>query len=149
VTLTLPPAPNLALIAGAALSAAAAALHVGCIVFGAPWYRRFGAGERMARMAETGSPYPTSITLMITAILLLWALYALSGAGVLPRLPLLRPALVAITAVYLLRGFAFLPLMKIIPGNTLSFWLGSALVCAVIGLLHAFGLWRLWDQLGS
>jgi hypothetical protein len=37
---------NAFLIVGAALSAIAAALHIGCIFFGAPWYRCFGAGAR-------------------------------------------------------------------------------------------------------
>ena len=31
-------------------------VHVGCIVFGAPWYRFFGAGEKMAQMADAGNP---------------------------------------------------------------------------------------------
>ncbi|MGB4860371.1 MAG: hypothetical protein WBP11_13735 [Dokdonella sp.] len=42
------------LIAGGILSAIAALIHLGCIVFGAPWYRFFGAGERMAQMASAG-----------------------------------------------------------------------------------------------
>ena len=37
---------------------------------------------------------------------LLWAAYALAGAGVVKPLPLLRLALVLITMVYLLRGLA-------------------------------------------
>ena len=56
---------NAFLIAGALLSALAAALHVGCIVFGAPWYRFFGAGERMAQMAIAGNWYPTVVTAVI------------------------------------------------------------------------------------
>jgi len=40
---------NTFLMIGAALSGLAALLHVGCILFGAPWYRFFGAGEKMAR----------------------------------------------------------------------------------------------------
>jgi hypothetical protein len=135
------------LITGAVLSALAAALHLGCIYFGASWYRFFGAGEKMAQLAEAGSSHPTKITLTITAVLLTWSAYALSGAGVLPRLPLLRPALCAITAVYLLRGFAFYPLMKVMPGNSLSFWLWSAAICAVFGIVHLIGLKQAWSTL--
>ena len=39
------------LIAGGTLSAIAALFHLGCIVFGASWFRYLGAGERMAQMA--------------------------------------------------------------------------------------------------
>src|SRR5512143_1412281 len=96
------------LIAGAALSALAAALHVGCIVFGAPWYRFFGAGERMAQLAVAGSWYPAVVTAAIALMLGTWSLYALSAAGVGPDLPFVRPVLCLITAIYLLRGIAVL-----------------------------------------
>ena len=36
-------------------SAIAALAHLGCIIFGGDWYRFFGAGEQMARMAEAGN----------------------------------------------------------------------------------------------
>ncbi len=36
-----------ALITGAICSALAALAHLGCIIFGAQWYRYFGAGEEM------------------------------------------------------------------------------------------------------
>ena len=53
---------NIFLIIAGSLSAIAAILHLGCIYFGAPWYRFFGAGEQMAILAEQGSVQPTLIT---------------------------------------------------------------------------------------
>lgn len=141
------PHHNFLLSLAAALSAIAALLHLACIVFGAPWYRAMGAGERMARMAEAGSSYPALVTLFIAGILFVWSLYALSGAGVIRRLPLLRPALAAITGVYLLRGFGFVLVMSVAPGLPLSFWLWSSAICAVFGIVHAAGLWQSWGDL--
>ena len=69
------------LIAGGWLSLAVSALHIGCILGGPDWYRFFGAGEQMARMAERGEAYPTMVTLGIAAILAIWAAYALPGRG--------------------------------------------------------------------
>ena len=138
---------NVFLIAGAMLSALAAALHVGCIFFGAPWYRFFGAGEQMARLAESGSWYPAVVTLAIVAVLLAWSLYALSGAGVLPRLPLLRPALCAITAVYLLRGLVVVPLFLLMPEKTTAFWVWSSAICLVFGIVHLVGTSQAWTRL--
>jgi hypothetical protein len=66
------------LVAGAALSAVAALLHLACIVFGASWYRFMGAGEQMAKMVSNGSWYPTVVTLTIAAVLSVWSL-AYSG----------------------------------------------------------------------
>lgn len=140
-------ARNPFLVTGAALSALAALLHLGCIAFGAPWYRFLGAGEQMAQMAAAGHWYPTAATLVIAAMLLVWALYALSGAGVIRRLPLVRSALCAITAIYLLRGVAFVPLSAYFPGNSTSFWLLSSAICLVIGVVHLVGLRRAWARL--
>jgi hypothetical protein len=139
--------PNKYLILGAVLSAIAAALHLSCIAFGAEWYRAMGAREEMAELAAAGSSYPTKITLIIAAILLLWSLYALSGSGVIRKLPFLRFGLCVITAVYLLRGFAFYPLMTIIPGQSLTFWLLSSAICAAFGVIHAIGLKTAWSRL--
>ena len=139
--------PNFLLVLAAALSAVAALLHLACIYFGGPWYRVMGAGEQMAQLAESGSSRPTIITLFIACVLFMWSLYALSGAGVIGRLPLLRSGLVAITAVYLIRGFGFVPLMSVIPGRSLNFWLWSSAICAVFGVVHAVGLWQSWGRL--
>jgi hypothetical protein len=138
---------NSFLIVGAFLSAVAALLHVGCIVFGAPWYRFFGAGEQMAQLAAAGSWRPTMITAGIVAILITWAAYALSGAGVIPRLPLLRTALCVITGVYLLRGLAVLPLARFAAGRSTAFWWWSSAICSVFGLAHAIGLAQVWARL--
>src|SRR5579872_5367305 len=97
---------NLALMIAAALNALAAALHFGTILVGPAWYRLFGAGERFARAAEAGRAFPAVVTSAIALVLLVWAAYALAGAGVIGPLPLLRPALCAISLVYLLRGLA-------------------------------------------
>ena len=143
----MPASQNYFLVAGGLLSTMAAALHLGCILFGAPWYRFFGAGEKMVRLVEAGSPYPTRVTLVIAAILLTWSVYAFSGAGVIPQLPFLRIALCAVTLVYLVRGFAFFPLMRLIPGNSLAFWLWSSAICAGIGFVHLVGTRQSWSSL--
>lgn len=140
---------NYFLIAGGALSAIAALAHLGCIIFGASWYRFFGAGEKMVQMVEAGSSRPTRVTLLVAAVLLGWAAYALSGAGVIPRLPFLRLILCAITAVYLLRGLLFFLLIPYFPGNSMTFWLWSAAICLGIGLLHLAGLVQAWGVLAG
>ena len=138
---------NRYLIVGAALSATAALIHLGCIVFGGSWYRFLGAGERMARMAEAGHWYPAAVATAIAAVLLTWSLYALSGAGAIRRLPLLKFALCAITAVYIGRGLAFVLLMPLFPGNSITFWLVSSGICLAFGLVHFAGVRQAWVRL--
>ena len=135
------------LIAGGVLSGLAALLHLGCIAFGAPWYRFLGAGEQMAQMDLAGHWYPTVATLVITTILLAWSLYAFSAAGVLRKLPLVRWVLCDITGVYLLRGVAFVPLMPYFPGNSFTFWVMSSAICLAFGVVHLIGLRQVWSRL--
>lgn len=135
------------LILGAVLSTLAALLHVGCIIYGAPWYRFFGAGERMAQLAEAGSWRPTIITSGITAVLLIWALYALSGAGLIGRMPFLRAGLCAITAVYLVRGLAVFPVAIFMPSQNTPFLWWSSIICLGFGVTHALGVWKAWPRL--
>lgn len=135
------------LIAAATLSAGASLLHLGAIAGGASWYRSLGAGERMARLAEAGSPLPALITLAIAAVLASWSAYALSGAGIIPRLPLLRTALVTITAIYLLRGLVLLPMLILKPALVDSFTLWSSLIVLGYGITYALGTFRAWPTL--
>jgi hypothetical protein len=138
---------NTYLLVGSVASSIAALLHIGCIVFGAPWYRFFGAGEKMARLAEAGSVRPTLITTCIVTGLFIWALYALSGAGVIAQLPLLRIVLCVITAIYLLRALAGIPLAYIDHERSTGFWVWSSLICLSLGTLHFIGLKQVWSQL--
>lgn len=138
------PSTNKFLLAAALCCALAALAHAGCIVFGGDWYRFFGAGEQMAQMAEQGLWYPTLVTLVIVTTLLIWAFYALSGAGVIPRLPFTRLALILIAGIFILRGAAFTSLKPMFPGNSLTFWLVSSIICLMIGSLFAVGTYQRW-----
>ena len=53
---------------GGGLSFAVALLHIAIIFIGAPAYRYFGAGERMAQQAELGSWVPAIVTLVVAVV---------------------------------------------------------------------------------
>ncbi len=142
-------APNPWLVAGGILSALAVILHLAVIAGGPDWYRFVGAGEEMAQMAERGLLRPALITIAIATILAIWSAYAFAGAGLIPRLPLMRTALVAITAVYLLRGLALVPLALLRPALVDSFALWSSLIVLAYGIVHAVGTYRAWPALAA
>ena len=134
------------LLFGGLLTGAASLLHLAIIAGGPDWYRFFGAGERMARLAARGSTYPAAVTAGIAAVLGVWALYALSGAGVIRRLPLLRPALVLIAAAYLARGLLGVPAVLLVEHPyaselraRMTFMVVSSVVCVGLGLCYAAG----------
>jgi hypothetical protein len=138
---------NRFLVVGAILSGLAALIHVGCIYFGAAWYRFFGAGEQMASMAEAGSWTPGLLTAGVAIVLGIWALYALSGAGAVRRLPLLRTALCVITGVYLLRGLVVLPVAFLQPELATAFAWWSSAICLVFGIVHLVGIRQRWQAM--
>ena len=135
------------LLIGGGLSVVAALLHIACIFGGPDWYRFFGAGEGMARAAARGDWTPTLITLAISAVLLIWAAYAFSGASALPRLPLLRTGLVAITAIYLIRALAFVPLHLWRPQHSDAFAIWSSAIVLLYGTVYAIGTVKAWRYL--
>jgi len=138
------------LIFAGALSLIASIAHI-FIIFGGPkWYRFFGAGEQMAAMAEANSIRPALITGVIALVLGVWAIYAWSGAGIVPEMPLLKLGLVLITGVYLLRGVIGLIAPYIsdhpaIMANGKLFWFWSSLICTVYGVIHLVGLVSVWN----
>ncbi len=134
---------------GALLTGAASLLHLGIIFGGPDWYRFFGAGERMARLSARGSAYPTLVTAGIASVLGLWALYGLSGAGVIRRLPLLRPALVLVAAVYFARGTLGIPAVLLVDDPytrelraRMTFMVVTSLFCIFLGFCYAVGAAR-------
>ncbi len=135
------------LVVGGLLSAAASLLHIGCIVEGPTWYRRFGAPEPLIRAAENGDPTLHWMTAGIAAILAIWSAYAFAGAGIVRRLPLMRTALVAIAAVYLARGLLIVPVTARLSFEEapLEYW--SSAIVLIYGLVHAVGTWKAWPIL--
>lgn len=139
---------NKFLITGSICSAVAALAHLGCIIWGGDWYRFFGAGEQMAKMAEDGHWYPTVVTSIMVLVLSIWSLYGLSGSKVIFRLPLLKLGLIVISLIYLVRGVAFFAIMPMFPENSVTFWFVSSGICFFIGVLYSVGTFQSWSKLG-
>lgn len=130
------------------MSFLAATLHLAVIAGGPDWYRYFGAGEEMALAAERGAVMPALVTFGIAVILALWGLYAFSGAGLVRRIPLLRPALVGITTIYLARGLLIVPLVIARPVEFVAPEPWASIVVLLYGAVHAVGIAKGWRAMG-
>ncbi len=138
------------LTVGAWLNFAIALAHLAIVVAGPPAYLYTGRAD-LAQLAQTGSPLPALLTLVLAAAFLVCGLYGLSGAGRLPRLPLLRLGLLAIGGVYTLRGLiVILDVLSLVrgAGYPLRQTVFSAVALAV-GLLYLLGASRRWRALGA
>ena len=127
------------LLAGATLSFTAAASHAGIAVSHAT------DAYTHALAAGAFAISPAFMTMMITALFMVWGLYAMSASGAIAPLPLIQPAIYAITAIYLTRGMFLLPQLMgyniFTAGEpvTGSDMLISAVVLA-IGAIHMAGV---------
>lgn len=128
-------------------------LHV-AIIFGGPdWYRFFGAGEGMAQLAEQGSRLPAIVTAMIALLLCLVGIYGLSGAKVLPRLPLLKVVLWLISLAFLARGLFGIPLVVFVDDPYLKelesrmiFMVITSFISICIGICYLCGVTKIWSE---
>jgi len=84
-------------------------------------------------------------------ILVIFGLYALSGAGSIRRLPLLRLGLIGISSLYLLRGLFFilsvLIILGILEGEILIQGEISTLVFLAAGIAYAVGTVLNWKEM--
>lgn len=102
----------------------------------------------MANWADEGNVMHIIITLPIAIILAIWSGYALSGAGVIMPLPLLKWALIAISSVYIIRGiYGFYFALKPQGENSAKFWFYSSIICLGFGIVHLIGLLQVWQNI--
>jgi hypothetical protein len=84
-------------------------------------------------------------------ILVIFGLYALSGAGSIPRLPLLRLGLIGISSLYLLRGLFFivslLILLGALEGQILIQGEIATLIFLAAGIAYAVGTGLNWREM--
>jgi hypothetical protein len=84
---------------------------------------------------------------------LLFGLYALSGAGVIRRLPLLRTVLVAVGSLFLLRGLfiilTFLVVLGVRQGPLFLAGVATHLVFLSAGIVYLGGAVLNWNTLKS
>ena len=138
------------LLVSAWLVAFGALLHLAIPLGGPSWYRLFGAPERLVAMAEAGATRPLLTCVVIAALLGVVAAYGFSGAGVIRRLPLRRPALALIGTGLVVRGLGFVPLALWRPGmlaricgdcsQVNAFLLITSALCLFVGVGYLSGV---------
>ena len=86
-----------------------------CIFLGESCYRAQLAPEIIIQSAANGSLLAPVATTFVSSLFLLCAVYALSAAKMIMKLPLLKTAIYTISIVCILRGLAIIPLWLAYP----------------------------------
>jgi hypothetical protein len=102
--------------------------------------------------AEMSVKRPTLYALVCVAVAVvaaIFGLYALSGAGTIRRLPLLRTGLITIAAIYVLRGLLLVPQLPVVirHPDLLRFLVFSA-ISLCVGAVYVIGIVQLYRKAG-
>lgn len=127
-------------------NAAAALVHIIGWMMGPDAIAFLGAPPYIVQSMEEGTLDAPVTIAAIVAVLGVFAAYAFSGAGLLPRLPLLRTGISLIAALFILRGLVIFVQLQSADLSVMFdvVHLGLSVVVLVIGILYAIGAWRLW-----
>ena len=129
------------LVVGGIVSGLIALLHVVLAI--RPGLFRYigpGGGSALTEKAIQGSSGIVVATIALALMFAVWALYGLSGAGIIGKLPLLRTALIGISVIYLLRAMFIVPETRMVlsEGYSPRFLVFSG-IALVAGLLYLVG----------
>ena len=127
----------LSIAAGIAIFTALA--HMSCIFLGESCYRSQLAPEAIIQSAVNGSLLAPLGTTFVSSLFLLCAIYALSAANIIIKLPLLRTAIYSISTLCILRGLATIPLWLAYPEMFSSFPIISGAIWFISGVLILLG----------
>ena len=128
-----------------------AAIFQAVIAFVPKWSAAIGSGEALA----SNPPLLLTLGLLVALLLVVFGLYGLSGAGVIRRLPLLRPGLFVIGLLYSLVGINFifqvLAMLGILPsaGPIPIYIVLVSFGALVAALAYLIGLAVNWKRLST
>lgn len=132
-------ANSVVILLAAGFAALGAAIHLGAIVGGPSWFVYFGAPPSIIVSARNGTWLAPVSAVVIAGLMALCALYACSAAGLVRRLPLLRPALAGMAAICLVRGLALIPFSIKYPELINTFAVVAAIIWSIAGVGFAVG----------
>lgn len=127
----------LVLVAFIAMGTAVA--HLSCIFFGPECYAAQMAPPQIIESAKNGTYLAPIGTVFASALFVVLGLYALSGAGIIRKLPLLKYAVYAVATLCIIRGILPLQLWLRHPDKVNDIIFYTGIVWLVTGLLFLFG----------
>lgn len=140
-------------ISKAAFSIASGIALFGAIIhwiapfIGYDWYAFLGAPRWVLDSVRHQTPAAPVGIVIIGGLMAICGLYSLSGAAVIPRLPLLRTGIVTIALICLARGLLLLPYLLLVPGTFTAFNVTASAIWFIAGLGFTIGAVRRWQQL--
>ena len=97
------------LISGGVIASAAAIWHLLCIWGGPSWFAFARAPKQLIDSAQQGTLLAPVSTLIVAGLMLACTVFAFSAAGLIRKVPLVKPALITIALLCTVRGLVGIP----------------------------------------
>ena len=130
---------SIMMVLAATVAIVTAFAHLSCIYFGPQCYSVQMAPSSIVQSAQAGTLLAPIGTIIVSAIFILFGCYALSGAGLIGRLPLLSIGIYAIAAACIIRGLLPIQLFIRHPEKVSMPVLNVGIIWLIVGLLYFFG----------
>lgn len=136
-------------LAGGGIAIFGVVIHWISPFLGPDWYSFLRVPHFVIESARQKTWLAPTGMIIIGFLMLIGAVYALAGAGTIPRPPFTRTALITISLICLLRGLVIVPVLIFIPGTFIAFNVIGSLVWFIAGLGFAIGAYQRWPRLAS
>lgn len=103
------PVKNKFLVVGGIIAGLTAVWHLLCIAGGPGWYAFARAPRAVVESARQGTLFAPVGAIVLATLFFACTAYALSGAGIIKKLPFLQSALVTISVICLVRALVVVP----------------------------------------
>ena len=127
------------LVVAALIALGTAIAHMSCIFLGPECFSAQMAPPQVIESARNGTWLAPVGTIFASAIFLVFGLYALSGAGIVRKLPLLTLGIYTIATLCIIRGVLPLQLWIRHPEKVNSIVFYTGIIWLATGLLFLFG----------
>jgi len=126
------------LISAGGIASASAVWHLLCIIGGPTWFTFARAPQQVIDSAQQGTLLAPIGTVFVATLMFACTVFAFSAAGLIARVPLLKPALITIATLCTLRALIAIPSLSHSSG--LDIWqIVASTVWLYVGLCFIAG----------
>ena len=133
------------LVSAGVIASASALWHLLCILGGPSWFEFARAPQQIIDSAQQGTLLAPIGTITVSSLMFACTVFAFSGAGLIRKVPLLKPALITISFICTSRALIAIPIMITPDGYDIweivasSVWLYVG-VCFIVGTTEQYRL---------
>ncbi|WP_222937657.1 hypothetical protein [Spartinivicinus ruber] len=127
------------MVAAAIISVATAVAHLSCIFIGPSCYRTQMVLPEIVQSTVDGTLVAPVSTIVVSLLFIACGFFALSGAGIIRKLPFLHLGLMCISALCVLRGVSTIPLSFLFTEMVSTFSLSAGVIWLLTGMLFMYG----------